>query len=394
MDVNVNQRAWKSAAWAMAILWLVAALVILFASLTLPQPSGPPSLYPVETLERLEQQSIFSRYFLAPWFRWDTVNYLAIAEHGYRSDLRLTVWPPVYPLLIRGLSSLTGQFLLSALILGQGAAFLFFYVLYRFCADIWDEDTAHRVILFSATFPTAFFLIAGYTESLFLLFAVLSIWFARRRKWVWAGLAALISVLTRNTGIFLAIPLAWEGLEAYRAASDQRWKTVLLAGGACLFPIAGFASFALWVHFGLGAAYPWQTLQQEWQQFVGLPWQGWISAAVGLVKGTLPPPFNAFSVSFDVLLGLLAVICLVIGLGKLPVSLSLFGWVTLLSALTKLHSSGAVISLSRYVLSVFPVFIVLGIAMKRKQIRWIWYSMSLLCQSILLLLFYGWGWVA
>ncbi|MEN6408096.1 MAG: glycosyltransferase family 39 protein [Anaerolineaceae bacterium] len=392
--MSVNRRAWKSALWGMITLWLVAAGVILLASLTLPEPAGPPSLYSVETMERLEDQNVFSRYILAPWYRWDTVNYLAIADEGYRSDLRLTVWPPLYPLLIRGFTVLTGESMLAALLISQLATLLFFYLFYRFCAETWNEDVARRAVSFIAAFPTAFFLIAGYTEALFLLLALLSIHLARKGKWWGAGIAAFAAAMTRNTGVFLALPLAWEGLMAWRKAPEQRWKIILQTGFACALPVIGFAGFAAWVHFGLGTAYPWQTLQSEWQQYVGLPWEGWVNAAVGLAKGSLPPPYNGFSVTFDLLLGLLAAITLVVGTKKLPVSLSLFGWVTLLSALTKLSSSGAVISLSRYALSVFPMFIVLGLTVKKPGLRLAWMAVSLACQAILLLLYYGWGWVA
>ena len=38
-------------------------------------------------------------------------------------------------------------------------------------------------------FPTAFFLYAPYTESLFLLASIAAFWFARRDRWVWAAVA-------------------------------------------------------------------------------------------------------------------------------------------------------------------------------------------------------------
>src|SRR5215216_42523 len=38
---------------------------------------------------------------LGSWLRWDTNCYLLIAETGYTVHAGLTVWPPLYPLLIR-----------------------------------------------------------------------------------------------------------------------------------------------------------------------------------------------------------------------------------------------------------------------------------------------------
>src|SRR5262249_13751245 len=61
------------------------------------------------------------------------------------------------------------------------------------------------------------------TESLCLLFGVLCLLWARRGSWWLAGLAGGLAALTRQQGVFLALPLAWELWEA----ADRRWRHVI-----------------------------------------------------------------------------------------------------------------------------------------------------------------------
>src|SRR5262249_29160432 len=69
----------------------------------------------------------------------------------------------------------------------------------------------------------SFILFAPYTESLFLLLSVASLLMARRRQWWLAGLAGGLAALTRQQGLFLIVPLAWEVWEN----SGRQWKALL-----------------------------------------------------------------------------------------------------------------------------------------------------------------------
>jgi hypothetical protein len=67
-----------------------------------------------------------------------------------------------------------------------------------------------RAIRVTVAYPLAFFLVAPYTEGLFLGFAALSLYAARRGIWRWAALWAFLAGLTRPTGIVLLPALGWE----------------------------------------------------------------------------------------------------------------------------------------------------------------------------------------
>ena len=61
-------------------------------------------------------------------------------------------------------------------------------------------------------FPTGFFLVGGYPHGLFLLLAVGSMYAMRRRRWWLAGLLAALAGATRQVGVLLAAPFAYEYL--------------------------------------------------------------------------------------------------------------------------------------------------------------------------------------
>jgi len=105
--------------------------------------------------------------------RWDSVFYTDIAEHGYHltpgDTLSNIVFFPLYPLLLRALAPLTGgNFILAGWLVSifssMGAVIVFYKLLKEFHPSINPETPIFYLLIF----PTAFFLNAVYTESLFL----------------------------------------------------------------------------------------------------------------------------------------------------------------------------------------------------------------------------------
>ena len=113
------------------------------------------------------------------------------------------------------------------------AALLLLHALTRY--ELGDA-AARRAVLFTALFPTAFFLYAPYTESLFLLASVACFWFARRDRWVWAAVAGAIAAATRSIGIVLILALWVEVVAQYRRDRRPMLPRFLAAGAVALGP--------------------------------------------------------------------------------------------------------------------------------------------------------------
>lgn len=139
------------------------------------------------------------------WSNFDGVHYTNIAAQGYEnSSTQYTeAFFPIYPLLIRFLNTIFNNYFLSGLIISNTSLFLALYFLVKLISLDHKKDFAFRTLKLILFFPTAFYLVSIYSESLFFLLTVLSFYSARKGHWVVASLFALFSSATRLVGIFL-----------------------------------------------------------------------------------------------------------------------------------------------------------------------------------------------
>src|SRR5439155_3130999 len=101
------------------------------------------------------------------WERFDALWYLKIAAHGYANHDGSAAFFPLYPLVIRWVSWALGGHPLAAALLVSNAAFLAALVmLYALTARETSVEVARRATVYLAAFPTAFFFLAPYSESL------------------------------------------------------------------------------------------------------------------------------------------------------------------------------------------------------------------------------------
>jgi hypothetical protein len=149
---------------------------------------------------------------LAPFERWDVAYYLRIASVGYRPGEGTAQFHPLYPWLAKPLVVLGIQPLTALMVVSSAAAVLLLIVFYHWASlKLGLSDAAFATLLLLVN-PFAFALYVPYSESLFLLCAVLALYCASLRRWWLASLTAALATLTRQQGILLALPLAWMAL--------------------------------------------------------------------------------------------------------------------------------------------------------------------------------------
>lgn len=153
-----------------------------------------------------------SSTWLNLWDRWDSAVYKAIATSSYNQTAGtqpdwwpfLSHFPPLYPLLIHTVSRLGISVVGSGILVAFVAILLASVLLYKLVIlEFRNETSAVLAVLFLNLFPTSYFTVAIYSESLFLLCTIASFYCLRREKFVLAGLFAGCAVLTRNIGIVL-----------------------------------------------------------------------------------------------------------------------------------------------------------------------------------------------
>lgn len=323
---------------------------------------------------------------LEVWQRWDTLHYQAIAADGYEAfDTALFV-PPLYPLLIRYTAPLLGGSTLAAGILIANLFFILSLVaLGRLAQDIFQDDKlAQRAMVYLSIFPSAYFLLAAYTESIFLYGAIMSLLAARQEKWKHAGLYAALACLARLPGVFLLIPLAyatWMHKKNHNSW-DGLWSLVIGGTGAAVFPLY------IWLWLKLP---PWTPITIQSTRFNGsftFPGYNLYLAAKLALEGIFPTT-NTMELIF-------AIICIaaIIPVWKrLPRLLSVYYLSFTFLYITRTGYPYPLLGMTRYVLILFPLFLILAESAQEKP----WLNRLILYPSWLGLLFLSgqfaiWGW--
>lgn len=180
------------------------------------------------------------------WTRWDARHFLEIAEFGYtdeRSDPHATAFFPLWPLLIRGLSATGLSPALAAMVLSTAASVVAVAYLYRL-AEEGQGGAGRRASLYLLFFPSAVFLVAPYSESLFLAGAIPAFYYARHQRWLVSGAYAAVAMGARAAGAFLLVGLLLEFVRQ-RDFSGATLRRGLAAGVVALLPLLAFAAY-LW----------------------------------------------------------------------------------------------------------------------------------------------------
>lgn len=154
--------------------------------------------------------------WLSVWDRWDAANLVEIAEHGYLSDTEDPSYPgsataffPGFPLAVRAVGALLGgELRIAALVVSLLASVVAFAALYRLAEERAGQGTGQLAVALLACSPVGVFLVAGYTEALFLAGAIPAWYFASHDRWELAGLAGAVAVATRTVGVLLVAGIA------------------------------------------------------------------------------------------------------------------------------------------------------------------------------------------
>jgi hypothetical protein len=341
------------------------------------------------------------------WSRWDSAWFLGIARNGYVDPEDSTAFFPLYPLLVKAVGTiLGGRYVVAGVLISLTACAAAFVLLYRLGRELLDEAAASRAVLYLALFPMALFLGAVYSESLYLLLSIGAFLLARRAHFALAGVAIGLAILTRSAGLALLPAVV---LMAWRSESRARSTASLLVAPAIA------AVWPLWLWVRIGDPFVFLDAQREtWGREVSLlgPLGGighGIDAAWAAVRqfverpggavfwphATDTGPMNVAAQNLQ----LFAYLVLLVGLGVVawrrlgaPYGLFVFGSLALpLSAPTE---DWPLLSLPRFALGIFPIFLALAVLGSRPRVHMavIVTSSFLLCLSVVQ--WVTWQWVS
>jgi hypothetical protein len=207
---------------------------------------------------------------------WDGNWYRYILVHGYSYDPSqpsTVAFFPAFPVLGRlvwkltGLSPALALLLVSHLSLAGSFIVLAGYVRHRFPSG--PPHLAAYVLLALGLMPTGFFFRLAYTESLFLLLTVLTL-YGLERRWPLVLVALIIGLATatRAPGVCLLGPLL---LHVWRQSASVLG---FLARMAWLGPLAcwGLAAYMSYQFVAFDQPLAWAQAHGQWHMRPDVPW--------------------------------------------------------------------------------------------------------------------------
>lgn len=319
----------------------------------------------------------FSKDFFLSLSNWDGGHFIGIAEHGYKEDYQYAFFP-LYPVIIKSVNYFIGNYNLSAVLISIISVFFALHILFKLISLDFGKKPAQNTILFLLFFPTSFYFLVSYSESLFLLLTISTFYFLRQKKLFLATFAAILAGAARFAGIAVILGFL---LEIYLTSgfNKKNWYVVLA-------PL-GLFTYCAYLYLNTGDLFFFVSAQTHWQRTLSLPGMSFFQAVRGLIdtRSLSSNPNVVLDLSFAIL-----------GLGLairtfrfLPISYSVYSLISIVIPLL----TSTLSSIPRFILPVFPIFIVLTLV-KNEYIKLFYQIISLMFLSVLAVLFINGYWVS
>ena len=352
---------------------------------------------------------VYSKYiWLAIWGVWDSGWYLRIAEFGYSNIISNKLatleqanyaFFPLYPLLMNLLEKVVRNYYISGLLIANISLIVACVYLYKLARLDFDQKTSLRTIQYCLLWPVAFIFSGVFTESLYLALAIAAFYYARKSNWLLACILGFFLALTRSLGALIVIPLLYEYLRTKSVSISSLPRNLLTADDnkplhslAHSTGLRATLSFTEWVGCTRSVGVEKSGIGKEIFYFLLVPaglglfsyynyiltknpfafleiqgaWGRQLVNPIRLIVGGL---FHGDTTSiFNSLFVLLVVVLVTIFYKKIRGSYLIFiAYSIIVPLLTGLES------LPRYILVIFPLFILLAQITKNKFVN---YSLS------------------
>ena len=307
---------------------------------------------------------------------WDSIPYLDLAKNGYvfqgyQQDF--IVYFPLYPALIRLFTFNVDYINLSALLVSNVSSVFAAVFLFKLARFDFEDNVAKKAVLYLCVFPTAYFLSAIYSEGPFLALTIASFYYARAGKWPAAGFLAMFAALTRLGGLFLLPALLAE------YGHQKKWKPRNL-DAKFLWVFLALAGFLIYLLINFQVAGKPFAFMEVYRNNWGLsanPLAGFQRALEWSVSA--PFPENTYTIA-ELLFAAFGLSMVAAGfLLRFRLSYNVYMLLTWMLAV----SMSWWMSVPRYVMAMFPIFILTGALVQKRTAHW-----AITLSSLVLLCFF------
>lgn len=300
-------------------------------------------------------QNYLSNPLMWGWINFDGEHYLSIAQMGYQP---LTYFFfPIFPMMSKLVGNLIGggftNLAWSGLFISNIAFFMALVGVWKISAMEFGKKIARNAILLLLFFPTSYYFGSYYTESIFLALTVWSFYFIRRSQWVYGGVFAGFSTAARIVGVAL---LPAYLIEFWQTKKKNIWSII----GILLVPV-GILIYMYYLNIKTGDPLNFfNTVSifgpQRSSTFILLPqvfYRYFFKIIPGVDYSYFP---NIFTTYLEIITGVIFLILTLVAFWKMRLSYAVYLFLGYIIPTL----SGSFSSFPRYVLVLFPAFILMA----------------------------------
>ncbi|MFZ2199762.1 MAG: mannosyltransferase family protein [Microgenomates group bacterium] len=313
-----------------------------------------------------------SNFIFWSFANFDGEHYLSIAKYGYqlRNGFPEYAFFPLFPLLVHGLSSIIKDYYLSGMLISQAALYFTLVYIVKWTKELKIPDI--RLALLCST--GAIFLASIYTEPLFLMLASMTMYFSEKKWWGRAIFATALATATRVSGVFLALFLFVKLLKS---------KTNFVTSGIYLFTsLSGFMAYMVYLWQTTGDPMSWYHAQSAWGKATATSPLLTLSSYLRAISTQFVPDMTHLVVVIEVLVTVGAIALFIKML--LSHALDLSYWLYLALSLALPIATGSLGSMPRFVLTMFPLLVVVPTLSRFGKTMYYIFSISILLVGIVL----------
>ena len=290
---------------------------------------------------------------------FDSEHYLNMAEFGY-VEPKLYAFFPLYPILIKLFTFIIPSYQISGFLISNIASFISILIL----TEMTKDKGNFWIIICFIFSPILGYTSLVYTESLFILLTLLGYYLYKKDKYILSAIVVGLSILTRNSGIILWGAIGLDMLYRFFSKKDKpiKFKNIVVFGLIAL--LIGMI-YPIYLYIETGEFLKFASVQTDyWYRSTGTPIHNFLSDIIVLKRGGPELPMNIIlflqnwiSFMFAFIIG--------IKIYKKDKTASIYTIVSLIAFTITYRNVEywrplASISLFRYVLGLFPVYLYLS----------------------------------
>jgi len=292
--------------------------------------------------------------WLAPWYRWDVIEFYTVTINGYEPGTplaHLIVKFPIVPLMIRGIGFLgIHNLFLAGFIMATLVSLPIPILMEKLARLDYGEDISERSAWFLLIFPMSFCLHLPLTEGIFMVLALNAFLAARKNDWKQAAITAALAGATRVNGILLIPALVAEA--AYQYSVERKWCSGWMWLALAPLGTIIYCGLCFWL---FGDVFAYMKFQPEYAgQHVTWPWIG----ITNLIHHALTTSsIDRFVYIYPECVALVFLMVITVWTCfKYRPSYSIWTALNLLLCI----STTSILSLPRYAIVIFPIYLILA----------------------------------